>query len=297
MLSFCKNSPSIKPKSKIISMANPKFISKFKIEGAPIVKKIDEIAKEYIPSEDSLPIGISEFDNAMDGGIRGGELIVVSGPTGSGKSLWCQNLTINLSETNVPSMWFSYEMNPYYLSQRFKQIDSQKDLLAYGPTTLGCNSLGFLEKHIKEAWQEYACKTIFIDHLHYLIPLRESTSTSLMIGAIVRQLKLLAVKLDVIIFLIAHTKKIYQDEQLNLSSIRDSSLISQESDYVFLIERLKKESKKLEQSGSTWSNQTRISLAKNRRTGKLMYITCNYQNGKLIPVTDQFENYELEPKY
>lgn len=275
-------------------MPNPNLIPKFKISGTPTIQKIDEIAKQYIPDEDAFSLGISEFDTAMDGGIRGGELIVVSGQTGSGKSLWCQNLTINLSKINVPSLWFSYEMNPYYLHERFKQINPQTNLLAYGPVALGCNSLGFLEKEIQEAWQDHACKVVFIDHLHYLIPLRESTNASLMIGAIVRQLKLLAIKLDVTIFLIAHTKKIYQDESLNLSSIRDSSLISQEADYVFLIERLKKQSKKLEQSGSEWSNQSRIALAKNRKTGKLIYITCNYQNGLLIPITTVEENYGFD---
>jgi len=253
------------------------------------IELLEEVAKRFIPSNEVYPLGIDDFDYSMDGGIRGGELIVVSGQTGSGKTLYCQTLSVNLSKKGVPSLWFSFEMNPYYLLKKFKQM-CKDDLYIYSPIDLIQNSIEFIDQEIKEATEEKACKIIFIDHLHYLIPLNQTLNSSLLIGAVVRELKKIAIKRDVIIFLIAHTKKIYQDERLELSSIRDSGIIACEADYVFLIERLKKEQKVLDKRGTEWTNQTKISLAKNRRTGKMIYITCNYQENKLIPI--EFKNYE-----
>lgn len=253
------------------------------------IEKIAKVAQLYIPSNDVFPIGIREFDKAIDGGMREGELIVISGPTASGKTLYSQVLAQNYHKIGVPSLFFSYEMNPYYLYQKFINIGAKPDLLVYSPLELLDSKLDFIEQQIITA-KEDACKIVFIDHLHYLIPLQEVKNSSLVIGAIVRGLKQLAIKHNIIIFLIAHTKKIYQDERLDLSSIRDSSLVSQEADYVFLIERLKKDRKLAEVNQATeWTNQTRITLAKNRRTGENRIMIFNYINKTLIPVSSQQE--------
>ena len=119
-----------------------------------------------------------------------------------------------------------------------------------------------------------------------------------MIGGILRDLKTMAVETGTIIFLIAHTKKIYQDEELDLSSIRDSSLISQEADYVFLIERLKKDKPKvkkklasvIDKSGTEWTNTAKVTLAKNRRTGIMVYRKFEVVNHKFIEEQNQDED-------
>ena len=258
------------------------------------IDKLFEVAKLYKPNAFTLPTGFKEFDGAMDGGVREGELITISGRTGEGKSLWAETLCSNFSKNGVPSLFFSYEMNPWYLKERFEKMGETQNLLAYIPKDSVKSSITYIRDSIRYAKNEYACKVVFFDHLHYLIPLGESKNSSLLIGGIVRELKQLAIKEEVIIFLIAHTKKIYADESLDLSSLRDSSLISQESDYVFLIERKKENKKELQgSSGSEWTNQSRITLAKNRRTGKLFYLDFNYMDNKLIPITKDYD-YEKE---
>ena len=255
------------------------------------VEKISKVMSLYKPENDmAVPLGISNFDNAIDRGVREGELIVISGQTGSGKTTFSQNLAVNISDIDVPSLWFSYEMNPYYLGNNFKKIikeASLNDLLVYSPIELQERNLKFMEEKIKEGTDKQAIKVVFIDHLHYLIDLKSSTNSSLMIGGIVRELKQMAIRNNVTIFLIAHTKKIGLDERISLSSIRDSSLISQEADYVFLVER-KRNSKKLEEEqGTEWSNKTRIHIAKNRRTGKMFYLDFRFKDGKFIETDKQ----------
>lgn len=257
---------------------------------------IDQLVKVgglYKPTNSVLPLNIQSFDKAMDGGTREGELIVISGPTGQGKTTYAQNLSCNLSKNGIASLWFSYEMNPWYLMMNFQKIIremSLHDLWVYTPIELYERDLKFIEGEIKEGIREKVIKVVFIDHLHYLIDLKSSVNSSLLIGGIVRELKQMAIRNNVVIFLIAHTKKIYTDERLDLSSIRDSSLISQESDYVFLVERRKKEKQQFNESQETeWTNQTRISLAKNRRTGDLFYMDFTMENNKLIPITQNYK--------
>lgn len=264
---------------------------KNRIDGS--IAPIREVAKLYIPSKEVYPLGINAFDKAMDGGVRDGELIVVSGGTGEGKTTFCINLSINLSKKSIPSLFFSYEMDNYYLYQNFLKIEQNLDLI-YSPIELISSQLNFIEQQIKEGVEKKAIKVVFIDHLHFLIPLKSAVNTSLMIGALVRELKKMAVKNKVIIFLIAHTRKINTGDELNLSSIRDSGLVVAESDYVFLVERLRKQQNKITEfitkTNVSYTNKSRITLAKNRRTGKLLYKDFFVNDGKFIEETKEYEH-------
>jgi len=260
--------------------------------GKDTVRPIFEVAKNYQPTTEVFPCSMSFFDKAMDGGFRGGELVVISGDTGQGKTTFSQVLTKNFHNKSIPSLWFSYECNPWYLKEKFVQMGCDKDLLAYSPIELAENTIDFLLTEIKEAKEKFACKVVFIDHLHYLIPLSANNNSSLLIGHIIRSLKRMCVEEDIIIFLIAHTKKIHSDEKLELSSIRDSSLIAQEADYVYLVERIKKSQKKINSGDTEWTNQTRVSLAKNRRTGKMMFVEFNYKDNNLIEIDGTRESEE-----
>lgn len=266
------------------------FITKAYEQCIKPIDKLFRIASLYKPSMEVYPLKIEEFDRAMDGGTRDGELITISGPTGQGKTLMAQTLCSNFSKQGIPSLFFSYEMSPWYLKEKFVKMNENENLLVYSPVEMISGELDFIRQQIRIGVQEKACKIVFIDHLHYLIDLKSSFNSSLLIGGIVRELKKMAIQEKVIIFLIAHTKKIYQDEKLDLSSVRDSSLISQESDYVFLVERKKKEEKKIldPNSQTEWLNETRIALAKNRRTGKLFHLDFLYKIGKLIPITKDY---------
>ncbi len=123
---------------------------------------------------------------------------------------------------------------------------------------------------------KHGVRVIFIDHLHYLLSLQSMNSSSLVIGGIVRQLKLMAQDLNVVIFLVCHIRKLQsRDNEGNIrkpsiEDLRDSSMIGQEADYVMLLWR--KQDKKLSMPDNpVWTNEATLSLQKNRRTGKL----CN----------------------
>jgi replicative DNA helicase len=203
--------------------------------------------------EEDQPIliksGIPTLDNYIDG-FEGGELTVISGLTGNGKTLLAQTLTRNFDEQGIKSLWFSYEVMPANFLRAFGE-----DLpLFYMPARLTGNSLTWINTRIHEAKLKYDIKAVFVDHLHFIVEMNRG-NISVEIGAVMRTLKKIALKFNVAFFLIAHTMKCKPDTELGIGDTRDSSFIEQEADNVFYIWRTKKES------------QAILKIAKNRRNG------------------------------
>jgi len=194
--------------------------------------------------------------NEKIGGFRAGDLIVVSAPTGEGKTLLCQTFTYHFQEQGV--CWFSYEIPIRQLLERFGNNLPK----FYLPRKMTSSTLGWIEERIIEAIAKYKIKIVMIDHLHYLIDLAKLKNPSIELGLIMRLLKKMAIKLDIAIVIIAHTGKINKTEELSLHNIRDSSFISQEADFVLMLSRERDDE-------NVFGEQTRLSIQKNRRTGEV----------------------------
>ena len=174
---------------------------------------------------------IPSLDAAIEG-FQGGELISISGPTKNGKTLLAQTLTVNFSKQQVFPLWFSYEVPARQFLSQFKELP-----LIYMPSKLKAHAMDWLEERIKESFEKYNTRIVFIDHLHYLLDLARMKNPSIEIGQVIRRLKTIAVNGEFIIFLLCHTTKGKNEADLSYESIRDSSFVSQESDSVFMIKR------------------------------------------------------------
>ena len=177
--------------------------------------------------------GIPALDYYIEG-FRGGELIAISGITKHGKTLLAQTLTMNFLKQKQQSLWFSYEVPVRDFLSKFPEFPS---LLL--PARLKAYALDWLEERIMESFLKYHTRIIFIDHLHFLFDMAKAKNTSLEIGTVIRRLKKLAIDNEFVIFLLCHTKK-GKDDELSYDSIRDSSLVAQESDSVILMRRVPK---------------------------------------------------------
>ena len=194
--------------------------------------------------------GIPTLDKYIDG-FEGGELTVISGLTGNGKTLFAQTLTSNFANRGVQSVWFSYELR----SDNFLKSFGNELPLFYMPAKLRENSVAWITTRIHEAKLKYGISAVFVDHLHYLVDMSRHTM-SVEIGAVMRSVKKLALRFNLCFFLIAHTMKIKPDTELDLGDTRDSSFIEQEADNVFYIWRKAKN-----------PNEAVLKIAKNRRLG------------------------------
>lgn len=189
---------------------------------------------DILKQQPDTPIVASKIpllDYHLEGGFEGGELVAISGSPKSGKTLLAQSLTLNFLDQDCKSLWFQYEVTPKRFLESFKNLP-----IFYLPQHLEAYNLKWLQARIVEALLKHGIKIVFIDHLHYLFDIGKE-STSLHIGSIVRYLKQVAVKYNLIIFLLCHMKKVSFEKEPSDEDIRDSSLIGGESDTVLIIWR------------------------------------------------------------
>lgn len=213
------------------------------------------------------------FDDALKGGIREGDLVIITGLSGSGKTTFAQNLTLNLSNQGLPCLWFSYEVIIDNLWAKFKEMGiEQENLVVYTPKRLTSGSLDWIKKKIVEAIDKNNCKFIFIDHLDFLSPTRiGEDQRRIVLRDICAELKTMAIELRVSVFLMAHVKKV-QGREVEMQDIAESSGIYQLSDLVFAINRdmeiLNIGGKKLEVPKDSGI----VRILKNRLTGQQPFI-------------------------
>lgn len=231
--------------------------------------------------------GMIKLDALID--FNEEEVITITAPTGMGKTTYCAYLTAQFAKQGLKSLWFCYENSTSSLLEKFGNEIPE----GYLPKTLLDRSLVWIERRIVEGLAKYNTKIIFIDHLHYLLDMGGTRNMSLIIGEIMRQLKILSRKYKVTIFIVAHTVKIAEDSVVGLDSIRDSSFIGQESDAVIALWRVRKRQKRIEmqENGLIYTNETMIAVVKNRKNGRLGSFKMVYLNGKY---TEPSYNYEEE---
>ena len=198
-------------------------------------------AIKKLPPEKLIKFGIRGLD-AIIGGFSLGNLVVVSGYTGYGKSSFCQTISFNLGQQDIKTIWFSYELTS---RQFFNKYTEDNIPLFYLPINNKPYDLRWIEEKIIEAKTNFGISVAFIDHLHYVVPMISGTqSKSEVVGDAMRTLKLMAVKHNVAIFLMAHTKQPKDNYSPVIADLRDSSFVGQESDTVLMMHRPNKRGKR-----------------------------------------------------
>ncbi|MFA5457768.1 MAG: hypothetical protein WC261_09090 [Synergistaceae bacterium] len=172
---------------------------------------------------------IPTLDKLIDGFVPG-ELIMLSGRTKNGKTLLAQTLTNNFNNQDVLSLWFTYELPPRQFLDCFPSVPH-----TYMPALLKAGNWQWIEDRIMESFLKYHTRVVFIDHLHFVVDIARQQNMSLEIGTIIRRLKLLAVRENFILFVMAHTKK--PSDSDHFGEIRDSSFAEQESDVTLMVRR------------------------------------------------------------
>jgi len=255
-----------------------------------VIKKtesLEEIIKHDGEHPETFLTKIPTLDKAI-GGFRKGQLVVVSAPTGQGKTSFCQTLTENFYLQGYKCLWFTFEVPLVEFVEKFKDAPE-----FYVPRRLKESNLEWLDLRMREAITKYGTEIIFIDHLHFLLDfkmLARATNTSTLIGMIMRELKKFALRYNVMIFLVTHLKKTRIEDDPNIDDLRDSSFIAQESDVVMIMWRDKQKDSSAA-GGWRYTNKAKLLITKNRRTGKLGYINLVYNENKFSEEAIEEQNY------
>lgn len=196
-------------------------------------KKLAE-ALAKLPPRHYSHTGFDRLDDLVLG-MRDGDLWVISGLTGSGKSQLAVSMARKM-EDEFP-LFLSYEMGAPELVERFG-----KEITNFALPLLATSSYPeWIDKKIVEAQEKYNTKVVFIDHLHYLIDPKTASNrnSSEIIGALVRQIKTIANIRKVKIVLLCHVRRINEKGgRPTLNDLRDSSNIANEADVVLILHRI-----------------------------------------------------------
>ena len=193
-------------------------------------------------------VGISSgyYDlDKMTCGFAPGELTIVAGETSQGKTLLCCNIAANMLRKNHKIVFVTLEMTKAELLSRFWKI------LGYGTDGDGCTQLmstvgqnmRFQEvdrmdwktiPYLIEQAKEWGAECVFIDHLHYFA--RDMHDMANELGIITQEFKQSAIKHNIPIVLVSHTRKVEKGKKhADLNDLRGSSYIAQDADIVLMV--------------------------------------------------------------
>jgi replicative DNA helicase len=240
------------------------------------------------------PTGIDTFDknaklDTEQGGISGGELMIISAPTGNGKTTLSSTIAYNmLKNQGIPSLFLTYEVSTFSLWKSFEKMGAQPGDFICAPAQHTTGKLEWVEKKIKEAKEKYMIGNVVIDHLGFLVPFQKlnqqmSQNYSSYLAQIVRELKTIAVNENISIILPVHMVKSASDDP-SIRDIANSGGIAQESDFVLLLarEETKKSSLSKDFSDDYYTKYTKVIVAKNRPGGKTPSFWMEMKDGKLV---------------
>jgi replicative DNA helicase len=284
--------------------------------GADEIITSHELAKELEKTDDSvfrIETGVPSLDRILDG-VEVGELGVITGPTGEGKTTLLMTITSNLAKANVGSLWFTLEVTPRQFIQKLVKANETLPLFFIPKSGFDDVDRAFMEEFRRTKrrefemidWIEYKIieakqkskwehdpwfgrevKAVFIDHIHMIFSVSKvERSISLEIGDMVAEIKQMALKHGVAIFLIAHSKDAPDgtNREPRKEDIRDSGLISRLADWIVGVWRIPNSddgTSSRRKEVNEGDNKSKVRVFKNRRVGRQGFFVMYHHNHQL----------------
>lgn len=189
------------------------------------------------PLRPTVSSGYAGLDELL-GGFGPGQMTVISGEPGMGKTTLCISLTKRFSQKGAPVLWFSVEM-PY---KEFFSLFGEALPLFYVPRYRDNRTVDWMEKKIKEAKEQYGVKFVFIDHLGLIrdeATMYQKNSIDI-IDARLERIHQMAIDYDVhIIGTSEHNKESMKGKsEMHLENLRGTARLAYTANNVIGIERL-----------------------------------------------------------
>ncbi len=251
-----------------------------------------DLALELAKTADSqfeLTTGIKKLDE-LTTGVEAGELVVVTGPTGEGKTTLLMSITDSMAKRGINTAWFTLEVTPRQFLKKITQGNGTLPVF-YLPNENVESHIDWIEERIIESQVKYNTQVIFIDHIHQIFSLVKMNNISLEIGDLVGKIKDIAKRRNLVIYLVAHSKdnSLRPNAEPRKEDIRDSGMISRVADTILGVWRIPNTDDGTEgvrDEINETDNKAKVRVFKNRRTGILGSFVMEHNNHKLTDLND-----------
>ena len=212
-----------------------------------------------------LRTGFHQFDNVTTG-LHGNQLILIAARPSMGKTSIAMNMAHNMSvRAKHPGVVFSLEMSSSSLIARMMCAAAKVDLHSFKSGFLrsedrrkmqeslfsiteapllffdeGGMTLPRLERNVRRLVKEKKCSYVIIDYLGLLDAGGRFENKNAEVSHVTRKLKLLAKECDIPVILLCQLNRANErrtNKEPELSDLRDSGAIEQDSDVVAFIHR------------------------------------------------------------
>lgn len=213
-------------------------------------------------SEHAVPTGWHDMDRLLGGGGKPGQLIVVAGRPGTGKSVsamgWAQHAAM---VCKIPTAVFALEMSAVELGMRWASADTRIPFHAINAGRLDDQdwakigrwagetadaplyvddtptmTVADIRARARRLVQRHGVRMVVIDYLGLISPGR-AENRQVAVATMTRALKLLAKELAITIVLVAQLNRGPEqraDKRPEVSDLRDSGAIEQDADVIIL---------------------------------------------------------------
>jgi replicative DNA helicase len=229
------------------------------------------------------------------GGMRPGELIIVAGRPGMGKTAFALTQAWNMSLAGTKSLFFSIDMGRDQFYHRLYSLITRIDTNRFGDLqewskeeqeaikkapeqilhsgltieTSPYISIADIRKSVRIMKDRKGISCVFIDHIGKIAPHKATASREREIGAIVEALKGLSKEFDVTVVALSQLNRaveLREDKRPTMSDLRDSVSIEQEADIILFPYRPEYYGNNTDMYGRTTSNIIELVIAKNRNS-------------------------------
>ncbi|XP_063834698.1 mitochondrial DNA helicase [Ostrinia nubilalis] len=225
------------------------------------------------------------------GGHRRGELTVLTGPTGCGKTTLCAEMSLDLAQQGVKTLWGSFEIRNSRLArtmlQQFagvpleqnlqdfhKYADEFQKLPVYYLAFHGQQPIKVVMEAVEHARYMHDIAHVIVDNVQFMLGLGEERDGDRYHrqDAVIAAFRTFATARHCHVTLVMHPRKERESEDLSTSSIFGSAKASQEADNVLIVQ-----DKRL----TAVRGKKYLQVAKNRYSGDLGIVPLDFDKDSL----------------
>lgn len=226
-------------------------------------------------------------------GHRRGELTVLTGPTGCGKTTFMSEYSLDLAMQGVNTLWGSFEIRNARLARMMLQqyagqpltenlncfnqwADEFEQLPIYFMTFHGQQKITKVMDAVENIFYIYDIGHIVIDNVQFMIDLSLDASQIdrfWMQDCIIQAFRSFATRCNCHVTLVSHPRKVFDGAELNMNSIFGGGKLSQEADNVLILQDKK--------FGPNGVGKKFLQICKNRFAGDLGLMPLNFNKKSL----------------